>query len=349
MALRDVIGQDRAVDMLRGILQKGRLASSYLFCGESGIGKKMTAVNFARAINCLSAGHYREEQGGEPSVFASEMFPPPESTSPNATGGASGMDSCDACASCIKFASGTHPDFLMISPEERQIRIEEIRMIDEALSFKPFEGRMKVVVVDDAEMMNPAAANAFLKTLEEPPAASVIILVSSRPELLPATIRSRCSRILFSPLPSEACRRVLEDRVPDQALDVITRLSMGRPGLALSADLIAERDWFLELLGGMLRAEKDAWSSRDDMERWLDLLLIFLRDMTVFRVTGSGTGLINGDLADEVQRLAQSIEVKGIIYIYRELSFLKGMSMFNLNKSVTWNYTSSLLRKEMPV
>ncbi len=349
MALREVIGQERAVDMLLGALRKGRLASSYLFCGESGIGKKMTAVNFARAINCPATDHRHGIQDDEPSIFPADIFPSPESASPNADAGISGLDACDSCESCIKFVSGTHPDFLMVSPEERQIRIEEIRMVEESLSFKPFEGRMKVVVVDDAEMMNPAAANAFLKTLEEPPAASVIILVSSRPELLPATIRSRCSRILFSPLPSEACRRVLEGKVPDQALDIITRLSMGRPGLALSADLIAERDWFFELLGGMLRAEKDAWSSRDDMERWLDLLLIFLRDMTVFRVTGSGKGLINGDLADEVKRLAQSLEVKGIIYIYRELSFLKGMLMFNLNKSVTWNYTASLLRKEMTV
>ena len=103
-----------------------------------------------------------------------------------------------------------HPDLLVISPEGGQIRIEEIRSINDTLSLKPFEGRWKVVVVDEASTMNPYAANAFLKTLEEPPKDSLIILVSSNPERLPDTIRSRCSRVNFTPLSYEACKKVIE-------------------------------------------------------------------------------------------------------------------------------------------
>jgi len=317
MSLKNIIGQEKAVGMLSGVIMRQRVASSYLFCGERGIGKKTTALNFAKALNCQ-----------QPELQA---------------------DACDVCESCIKIDAGSHPDLLVISPEERQIRIEEIRMIDDILSFKPFEGRKKIVLVDDAETMNISAANAFLKTLEEPPEDSLIILISSRPDLLPATIRSRCSRINFAPLSAEACRRVLSEKVPEQGLELTARLSMGRPGLALSMDLMEERTWFLNLFRDMLGAEKDGWASREDMEKWFEYALIFLRDMAVYAVTGGTSGLINNDLLEYLARLSKSIDVKVIINIYNELSLLKKLLMFNLNKSITWNYTASLLRREISV
>jgi DNA polymerase III subunit delta' len=322
MALKDIIGQEKAIGMLVGIMNRQRLASSYLFSGEPGIGKKATAMNFAKALNCNNAGI-----GGQ----------------------GSGADACDACNSCMKISAGTHPDIILLSPEERQIRIEEIRMIDDALSFKPFEGRKKVVIVDDAETMNVAAANAFLKTLEEPPDDSVIILISSRPDLLLPTIRSRCSRINFSPLSSDECRAVLKGKVPEEDLGVIARLSMGRPGLALLTDLIEERNWFFNLLDGMLNAEKDGWASREDMERWLDFALALLRDMMVLKVTGDTGALISPDRREYLAKLNKSADIQVIIDIYGELNRLKRLLLYNLNKSITWNYIASLLRKELSV
>ncbi len=321
MALEDIIGQEKAIGMLLGIMNRHRIASSYLFSGESGIGKKTTAINFAKALNCL---HKAVSSG--------------EST-----------DACDECDSCLKIAAGTHPDIILLSPEERQIRIEEIRIIDDALSFKPFEGRKKVVIVDDAETMNLAAANAFLKTLEEPPEDSVIILISSRPDLLLPTIRSRCSRINFFPLSPDSCRAVLEGKVPEDDIGVIARLSMGRPGLALSADLLEERNWFFGILDSMLSAEKDGWASREDMERWLDFSLALLRDMTVLKVTGDAGVLVSPDRREYLARLNKSVDIQVIIDIHRELNRLKGLMIYNLNKSITWNHIASLLRKELLV
>lgn len=317
MSLKQIIGQDRAIAMLSGSIRRQRLAGSYLFCGESGVGKKTTALNFAKALNCLR--NYTQS--------------PPE-------------DSCDKCESCLKMDAGVHPDLLIVSPEERQIRIEEIRLIDEALSLKPFEGRRKTVIVDDAETMNISAANAFLKTLEEPPGESIIILVSSRPEVLPGTIRSRCSRVNFSPLSQESCVRVLEGKMSAEHSAVSARLSMGRPGLALSAGLIEERTWFLDLFQGMMDAEKDSWASRDDMDRWFGQMLTLLRDMAVLKVANDPSLLLNADLRDLVARLSKDAELKVIIDVYNELDRVKNRLMFNLNKSVTWNYASSLLRKE---
>ena len=309
--------------MLLGILGRQKVASSYLFCGEAGVGKKTVAIDFAKAVNCLSP-----------------RSPGPQFSMDDP------VDACDECESCKKINAGVHPDFLLVSPEERLIRIEEIRMVDDALSYKPFEGRKKAVIVDNAEAMNISAANAFLKTLEEPPEDSIIILISSKPDLLPATIRSRCSRINFSPLPTEACMQVLSGKETDaEKLSLAVRLSMGRPGTALSADLTEERTWFLNLFRGMLHAEKDGWSSRDDMERWFDHVLIFFRDMTVLKITKDPAHLINADLEAYFSDLSKSVDVKVILYIHQELSRIRRLLSFNLNKSITWNYTASMLRK----
>jgi len=349
MAFRDIIGQDKAINILVRTMQRGRIASSYLFAGEPGIGKKRTAVTLAKALNCL--------------------------TSPG--------DACDECSSCRKIDSGIHPDFLLISPESGQIRVEEIRAIDEMLSLKAFEGRYKVVIVDDADTMNQYAANAFLKTLEEPPEESLIILVSSNPGRLPDTIRSRCSRINFTPLSSTACEKVLlnvlrqksdspgdssahsrggkspvkkkkeevrASPLPDPpTLSLLIRLSMGSPGSAITQDLIADRSWSLQLLKGMLNAEKDGWTSKEDMERWFDLILILLRDMAVFRITGNESRLINVDLKEYIGDMSSATDIKGIIESYQRMDALKGYFSVHLNKSLTWNYTGSLLRKMMDV
>ena len=342
MSLGDIIGQEKAVAMLLGILKRQRVASSYLFCGESGVGKKTAAINFAKAMNCLNTT-VRSQESGETKNSKKEYSHLTPVPSPLTS-----SDACDACESCLKIEAGTHPDFLLVSPEERQIRIEEIRSVDEALSFKPFEGRKKIVVVDDAEAMNISAANAFLKTLEEPPEDSVIILVSSKPDLLPATIRSRCSRINFVPLTTDSSMKVIGRTIEGQeALELVARLSMGRPGYALSSDLSEERSWFLDLLKGMLGAEKDGWTSRDDMERWFDQGLIFFRDITVLAITGDPARLINTDLRNYMAGFSKSLDIKGIIYIHQELSRLRRLLLFNLNKSITWNYTASLLRKEL--
>jgi DNA polymerase-3 subunit delta' len=372
MAFKDVIGQDKSINILLRTIQRGRLPSSYLFAGESGIGKKFTAINLAKAVNCLTPPSPPLTKGGNEGGYA---------LAKEGNGGV--IDSCDECSSCKKIDAGVHPDFLLISPEGGQIRIEEIRAIDDILSFKPFEGRNKVVIVDEADTMNPFAANAFLKTLEEPPKDSLIILISSNPERLPDTIRSRCSRVNFTPLSHEACRKVIKtassqkSKAPpthpspsrgedkgegeknqeskdskdskDSRLSTLVRLSMGRPGLATAGDLIEDRAWFIKLLKGMLNAEKDGWTSKEEMEKWFDLLLILFRDIAIIKITQDETNLINIDLKDYLNKLSSSMDLKVIIENYQRLNTLKGYFNFNLNRSLTWNYTGSLLRKTIGV
>lgn len=314
MSFRDVIGQDRALRMLRGAMKSGRLAASYLFAGEDGIGKKFAALNLVKALNCL------------------EPVEAPEGT----------RDACDDCASCRKIDAGSHPDCVLLAPENGLIKVEHVRRLEEALSYKSFEGGMKVAVVDEAETMNASAANAFLKTLEEPPPGSLIILVSSRPDRLPATIRSRCSRINFRPLSPADCGKVLGKAGRES--EAIHSLSMGRPGLAAREDLLAERESFLDVLRRMLSAEsKPVWAERRDMERWIDMALIFLRDMAVVKIAGASGALINGDLAERLGSMGARASLEGIIECHEKLGRLRGALLFNLNKGITWNFAGSLM------
>ena len=355
MAFKDIIGQDKAIRILSRTIQRGRIPSSYLFAGEAGIGKKLTAINLAKTLNCLTMSGFPLSGGGKTEEDSFEKGKDEKT-----------FDSCDSCDSCKKIDKGIHPDFLFISPESGQIRIEEIRTIDDSLSLKAFEGRYKIVIVDDADAMNQYAANAFLKTLEEPPESSLIILIASKPDRLPDTIRSRCSRINFTPLSQNACMTVMEKVVKqhaevrtrkskkEQSVDsqdprfsTLARLAMGRPGIALTADLLEEREWFLKLLKGMLHAEKDGWASKEEMERWFELLFVLLRDIAVLKITGNKADMINIDLGDYVNKLSRSTDLQGIIENYIQLNTLKGYFNFHLNKALTWNYAGSLLRARM--
>src|SRR4030043_1584557 len=338
MALQDIIGQEKAVNILIRTIERGRVPSTYLFAGESGIGKKFTAINFAKALNCLEpvtsnelrVTSKRQTQNSEPNSslvtrHSSLIF-----------------DCCDECSSCRKIESGSHPDFFLIDLHSGQIRIEEIRAIDDTLSLKAFEGKWKIVIVDEAHMMNSFAANAFLKTLEEPPKDRLIILISSNPDRLPDTIRSRCSRLNFTPPSDEECRKVIEtvrsQQPPfnstlgkgrgneghegtqkttakkqetegsrpaslDSQLSTLVRLCMGRPGLAISGDLVEERKWFLELLTEMMKAEKDGWASKEEIERWLNQIVLLLRDAAVIQITHDEKNLINIDMKDYKKKL----------------------------------------------
>ena len=206
--------------------------------------------------------------------------------------------------------------------------------------------------MDDADTMNVFASNAFLKTLEEPPEESLIILITSKPDNLPDTIRSRCSRINFAPLSDENCLKVLQtvsgwDERTSGELSTLIRLSLGRPGLAVSGDMLEDRSWFKKLLTALLSSKKEGWTSKEEMEKWFDLLLIFLRDMAVMKITGDESDIINADIKDFLNKSGKSMDITDIIDIYFEISSLRRYCSFNLNKSLTWNYTGSLLRKTM--
>jgi len=338
MAFKNIIGQERAISILRGCITKERIPHALLFAGDEGIGKRLTAVNFAKTLSCGN-------ESGLDDLFSFDAVEEPGDQSSDQ------QDSCDKCPSCMKIEKGSHPDFFMIEPEgdAGQIKVPAIRELEESLSYKPFEAGWKIAIIDDADKMNQSAANAFLRTLEEPAPQSILILISSRPDMILPTIRSRCQRINFSPLPVDTMSRLLEEKFEETDHDratLLSTLSGGRIGYALNEKLIDQRDWSFDLFRQMLgRLEDEGWDNRGEMEEWFEWAELWLRDIAVFKVTEQADLLINRDLANEIKEISGKATLKDILKLARELYNIKGRLRFNLNKQLTFNYTSLALKK----
>jgi len=330
MALKDIIGQENAIGILQGCIARDRVSHALFFTGDEGVGKRLTAVNLAKALNCRERA--QESESDEAGKSASEA------------------DACDQCPSCIKIENGNHPDVYLIESEGDgdQITVSAIRELEESLAYKPFEGRYKIAIIDNAERMNPAAANAFLDTLESPPPQSVLILISSRYDMLLPTIRSRCQKIHFSPLPLHVMSALLREKfnkLDDEQSRLLSALSGGRLGYALNENLIAERDRNFGVLEQMLKSFEEAEGG--DVEELLDWAQIWLRDLAVFRATGRADLLMNSDREGEINTLVRGVALKGILKLARELYNIRGNTRFNLNEKLTRNYIALLIRKRL--
>src|SRR6266704_2604217 len=190
-------GNTEVKELLRRALKTNRLASSLLFTGDEGIGKKSFALEVAKALNC------RDRHG---------------------------VEACDECSSCKRISRSTfppfgkddddkermiwseHADVAMVRPFKQIIRVKPMRELEREANFRPFEGAARVFIVEDADTMNDQAANALLKTLEEPPPTSHLILTTSNPTALLAIIRSRCQTIRFAPIAAEEVERFLVEQ-----------------------------------------------------------------------------------------------------------------------------------------
>jgi DNA polymerase-3 subunit delta' len=215
-----VTGQDGALAVLKGAVGQERVAHAYLFVGPAHVGKTLTALQFAQTLNCTGES-------------------PP----------------CGRCRPCEKIASMSHPDVEIITigsalcdpppgdshdhskDDSKEVRICQIRRLTRVVSRAPYEGRCRVMIIEPADVMNEPTANALLKTLEEPPPNTVLILISDNEELLLPTIRSRARRVGFGGQPPALIETTLRTRwevAPERAAE-LARLSGGRIGWAVRA------------------------------------------------------------------------------------------------------------------
>ncbi|QRK07818.1 DNA polymerase III subunit delta' [Archangium violaceum] len=277
MTLASVVGQPRAIDALQAALRSGAVHHAYLFAGPEGVGKELAAVGLAQALTCPE----KPDEG------------------------------CGTCSGCTRIAKGAHPDVSLLMPDaervarglagrsdisgtpSREIRVEQIRGLLERISLRGLESRRKVAIVVDAHMMNPQAQNAFLKTLEEPPADTTLILLASAPDKLLPTIRSRCSKVYFGPLSVElVAERLQKERKLDaqtaELAAVMAGGSLGR-ALALDLDALAARKEVItgfEALkpgqpGAQLRWAETFGASRELAEQALSILSLWTRDVSL--------------------------------------------------------------------
>jgi DNA polymerase-3 subunit delta' len=287
MAFREILGQERIISYLKTAGQKGRLSHAYLFLGPEGVGKACTARALAAALNCLA---------------------------PRKDG-----DACGGCASCRRLAAGVHPDFLVIgpTPESQQIKIGQIREFRRLTTYPPFGDGWRVALIKPGEAMTDEAANALLKTLEEPPERHLLVLTARvEADLLP-TVVSRCHKLAFVPLPAALVARELRGRrglAPPQAR-LLAALSGGSLGRALTLDpeaILAQRRQVLADLGAFSGGSASLafdWAqrlakSRPDLDYFLSLAQLWYRDLLLYRFRAPKSLLAHQDLLPEMAREA---------------------------------------------
>lgn len=275
---------------VRDGLAASELASSYLFLGDSGLGKSLTARWLAQFLNCSG----------------------PERP-------------CLVCPSCKKIEHGNHPDVVLQerTPGKTGIGVGEVREQIAATAYKPYEGRYRVWIIADAELMTEEAQNALLKTLEEPPGSMVMVLVSSSEAALLPTVSSRCRPVRFLPVPLEAVESELLSRGAEPELGTrLAQLSRGRPGVALAwlenKALWELRSSTLDLLCGLHGAElwpaletaarldklRFGEEARQSLSAVLDTCRLWYRDLLHLAGSGNEAAVVNQDRLDDLRRLA---------------------------------------------
>jgi DNA polymerase III subunit delta' len=296
MPFSDVKAQDRATGALQAALRRGTLHHAYLFAGPPGVGKGTAALRLAQAANCEAP------------------------VAPGAPGGSLRDDACGACGPCRKIAKGTHPDVVVLAEERvmakagrwepkggrtpsKEIVVDQVRdLVDHRLSLRRFEGRRRVVIIDPADAMNAQSQNALLKTLEEPPDDTTLVLVSSSADALLPTIRSRCLRVAFGPLPISvvAARLEAEGHAPEAArlAAALGGGSLGR-ALALDDEAVAARREALTRAASLGPGDAGAWvafardhgEDREAAAELGELLLVWWRDVLALQAGGGELAL----------------------------------------------------------
>jgi DNA polymerase-3 subunit delta' len=333
MPFHDIIGHESPKALLKAAIRQDRIAHAYLFHGERGIGKRLTALRFAQALNCdMAAGP------GDP-------------------------DTCGHCRSCRQIEACTHPDFTLIEPDPEQatpqIKIEQIREIESQIVYRPLIGRWKVCLIDHADRLTIGAANALLKTLEEPPPHCLFLLVTSRPSALPATIRSRCQALRFAtPARSQVEQALIAKRglSPAEAR-FLAVLSEGRLGEALKMDpndIKAARRELLPLTDPAslhsvtaLLAAAEALAKTDRAQEALAWLTRWLRDLLLVRVGADPDALLNLDCLPALQAMAGQLDVTALLDLLGDIEVLEQQVTRNLNMQLALECILLRLRDAM--
>ncbi|HZX49358.1 MAG TPA: DNA polymerase III subunit delta' [Nitrospirota bacterium] len=292
MGFGKIRGQDRAINILKRAISTDHVAHAYIFHGPDGIGKKMAAMSFAMAINCT------EDNG----------------------------DACGHCNSCRKIISGIHPDFTLLDQESGEIKIAAIRDVINGMIYKPLEAKKRVIIVNGAERFNLSSSNAFLKTLEEPPADTVIILITSSPDMLLQTILSRCQKVSFSQIAPHIIAGILMDKmgIEEGPAEFVAHMSDGSPGKAISLSSEDVQQIRLDIVNGLFTTSRGSRGavfelsekfSKDDGSFYNILFWIItcLRDMLVLKEKGDAGLIINKDMSRTLSELKDWISVDRLL------------------------------------
>ena len=316
MSFSNIYGHQKQIDMLQKAMAQQRVGHAYLFSGPDAIGKKALALQFARALNCENADRNN--------------------------------DACGACSSCRKMISGNHPDMHVLETQAQFIRIDAIRSIQDQMTFKPLEGRRRVFIIDDADKMNEQAANALLKTLEEPSADNFLMLVTARPYWLAQTILSRCRHVRLNPLPvGDVARFLIDQKQMDASkAHLLAGLSGGSIGQALELDseeMIAFRAEISRLLTAagksdpmsLLMLASFLGQDKKEIKQGLKILNTYFRDALVYREVAEAGMIINADDLPVIASLAGRLNGEQLLQNIAQVERSNETLEMNVNKSLT--------------
>jgi len=308
--LDQLTGNERVKKLLRRILEARRSPGAMLFAGEDGIGKKLFALEFARALNCRSPQGV-EGCGNCPSCVRIGKFNYPQSSESDDWKGIIWTD---------------HADVGMVVAPKRVLLVEQMRLIEREANYRPYEGNARVFLIEDADKLNDPSANALLKVLEEPPHTSHIILLTSRPDMLLPTIRSRCQMIRFSPLsPEEIESHLVKNKVASASeARIRARVARGSLGRAVAQDFdgfSAQRAAMLGVLQALsvdedriqlLRSAEELNEAKykDEYESRLDILETLIRDAWMLRLHAPDESIVNQDLLPQLKKIATGLDTR---------------------------------------
>ena len=301
MPFRDLVGHRHLLDLVAAAAARGSLPPSLIFAGPDGVGKRAAAVALAQLVNCHAPVL---SPGGGPD------------RSP---------DACGTCPSCTRIARLVHADVHLVEPGDTGvIKVDQVRDVVERTGYRPFEGRRRVVIVDEADAMLTEAQNALLKTLEEPPSASMFVLVTSRSDELLPTVRSRCQRLRFGRLTPDDIAGVLMEshgyspsdaRAAASAADgsLGQALESGSEGFSEARDAASEVLQHVATTTDVRRRLDSArvlvgGGDRDELRRRLRALASMVRDLGALGAQADEKCLANADLGEPLRRLAGSFD-----------------------------------------
>jgi DNA polymerase-3 subunit delta' len=330
----NLIGNNEAKEGLRRMLAAGRVPGGLLFTGEDGIGKKLFALELAKALNCRTRV---------------------------------GVEACDQCSSCKRITQIDYPatsdkeannriirtrhaDVGLVRPPTRFLLVSQMRDIEREANFRPYEGLARVFLIEDADRMNESAANALLKTLEEPPTTSFLILITSQPAALLPTIRSRCQAIYFAPIPAAEIEKFLveEKAVAPRDAALLARTSRGSIGRALATDAETYREQreamllvveSLVLTGDRVELLRSAEGlndakRKDEYECRLDVLESVIRDAWALALHRPEETIANADQLQRLRKIAADMHSHKVGEWLLEIEKLREQLIVNINRKI---------------
>jgi len=295
MSFKNVLGHAKPISSLQRAIKNEKVVTSYLFLGNEGIGKKFVALQFAKVLNCLE---------------------------PEADGG----DACDHCSSCKKIEHALHPDVLLVEPEGQVIKREQLVRMQRELVYRPYEGKRRVCILTAADRMAPSMPNTLLKTLEEPPLHTVIILLANSARFMLPTILSRCQPIRFNPLPIPLVSKwLMEEKGFNEAeAHLLSSLSEGSPGKALEIqeeicripredllkDWVGLKSFSFKKMGDWIDSLP---AQRENLLLMLEVAKTLLRDLIVVKTLNKEPKLVHSDLLQVMKSLAEKWSLPSLL------------------------------------